>query len=248
MIAGTAMAKSQKLKAQSQSKSAKSKPAEVNWRVWYLGGVLFFISIPLGLYLWNPFTAVQRVRKKVDALEGRATLEVAAPGVLQAVLGSDISFWSMFAGGTKIRQIQFNEAKIQDDDLKILRSTPFLMTLSLLSTPITDAGLDYASGLTHLKELDLTGTGVTQKKLEELLPRFKELELLNLNGLQVTEEILTPLKSLPKLKSVSLSSTPLSPEALEKIRKELPAVNVVPQSLPAATPSPPVVAPVTTDK
>jgi len=223
-------------------KGEKKKPQEINWRAWYLGGVLFFISIPLGLYLWNPFTGVQRVRNRVAAIKGRAEVEVVAPGILQAIFGSDVGFWSQIAGGTQVMRLHLDQSKVSDEDLRILRSTPFLTSLHLSNTAISDAGLKYLKYATELKELLLVNTAaVTDKGLEEL-PHLKNLERINLTGTQVTEEIAETLKSVHSLKEVTLGGPKITPEGIEKVRAALPGIEVHPKPG-GATPAPPAPVP-----
>lgn len=222
------MSEHEKGKSQKQKKG-KPKPLEINWRAWYLGGVLFFISIPLGLYLWNPFTGVQQARKRVDALEGRADLEVVAPGPLQAIFGNDVGLWSKIAGGTQIMRLHLDQSKVTDEDLRMLRSMPFLKSLHLSETQITDAGLSNLPYVGELQELNLSKVSKLSDQGLTVLSDLEKLEALDLEGTPVSDGILETLKTLPSLKSVNLARTNITPEGFEKIRSALAGVEVRPK-------------------
>lgn len=236
------MSEEKKKRPKVSNKKGKPGPTEVNWRVWSLAGLLFFISIPLGLLLWNPYTGVQSVRRRVAALEGRADLEVVAPAVLQGILGSELGLWSKVAGGTQIMGLHLDQSKVTDQDLRILRSTPFLKRLHLSSTGITDAGLANLKYAANLEELAVANTIVTEKGLADL-PRLTKLQSLNLDGTHVTEALVDVLKTAPSVNRVSLSRAVLiTPEVLEKIRSSLPGVEILPKAgaVPAVPAAPPV--------
>ncbi|MCA9096535.1 MAG: hypothetical protein KDA68_23810, partial [Planctomycetaceae bacterium] len=182
-----------------------------------------------------------RVRKRVAALEGRADLEVVAPQVLQMIFGNDIGFWSQVAGGTQVMRLHLDQSKISDEDLRILRSTPFLVSLHLSNTAIGDAGLQHLKYAVELKELFLVNcAAVTDKGLEEL-PQLKNLETIDLTGTQVTEAIAETLKSVPSLKLVTFGGPKITPEGIEKVRAALPNVEVHPKPAGTApTPAAPV--------
>jgi hypothetical protein len=215
-----------KKKRKTHKRNSATKPAEVNWRVWYLGAVLFFVSIPLALFLWNPFTGVQQVRRRVALVEGRAELEVVAPALLQAIFGSDLGFWSRVAGGTQVMRLNLDQSKVNDADLSILRKTPFLKGLHLANTQITDLGLSDLRYARRLEELVLQNTVVTDDGLLDL-PKLKHLHSLNLDGTQVTEGVGELLKQMPNLKTVSLVGTSIAPAALDKLQSELNNVKLV---------------------
>lgn len=76
----------------------------------------------------------------------------------------------------------------------------------LWSAAITDTGLETIEGLSHLQELNLSGTKVTDLGLAKL-SGLKELRELDLSRTQVTAKGLENLAGLPKLERLNLTGT-----------------------------------------
>ena len=60
----------------------------------------------------------------------------------------------------RVIYVGLREAKVGDDDIKILNLLPYLMSVDLTGTKVTDAGLAHLKGLKHLQSLMLTGTRI----------------------------------------------------------------------------------------
>jgi hypothetical protein len=106
-------------------------------------------------------------------------------------------------------------------DYSFLRNKPDTAVLQMANADVTDDTLEYLRGMTHLRELDLSGTAVTDRGLTALdgLP----LEKLHLARTRVTDagvrEHLTPLQTLRLL---DVSGTQVSDEALAAWKKARP--------------------------
>jgi beta-lactamase regulating signal transducer with metallopeptidase domain/Leucine-rich repeat (LRR) protein len=112
----------------------------------------------------------------------------------------------------------------RDGDLACLARLERLDDVQIIGPgEITDSGLAYLAGLTRLRRLCMEGPGVTDVGLAHL-SKMQHLDLLRIGG-NITEEGLSSLARHPTLGSLSITSTstqPLSPEALMKLRAQLP--------------------------
>ena len=101
---------------------------------------------------------------------------------------------------------------------------------------ITDAGLEALEGLTHLRELNLSRTGITDLGLKHIA-KLARLEVLDLSDTHVTDagrqptSLVPPSLDLPGLEQLSglsefrrlvLQRTAVSAAGVEKLRRALP--------------------------
>ena len=91
-----------------------------------------------------------------------------------------------------------------------------ITSVTLYSTPVTDAALKYLHGLTPLNELQLHKTQITDAGLEHLKSRTA-LKALSLDGAKITDAGLVHLKGFKAIKMLSLNDTQVTNSGLEQI-------------------------------
>jgi hypothetical protein len=102
------------------------------------------------------------------------------------------------------------------DDYSFLANYPDVVVLQMANKDVTDVTLKHISGMTKLRELDLSDTKVTDEGLAELA-KLPKLETLRLAGTAVTAEGFEKhLSGLPSLTQVDLSNCP----AISSLKKE----------------------------
>ncbi len=93
----------------------------------------------------------------------------------------------------QVVSIDVGNAKLKDQDLKILKQFPHLQKLHLQNNPISDEGVKQLSGLSFLESINLSGTKITSQSLNDLAT-CKELKKLFLYNTGVSEEQIAALK------------------------------------------------------
>ena len=112
-----------------------------------------------------------------------------------------------------VRSLILGRSAITDDGLKRLADHQQLEWLDLSFTAVTDTGIDLLAGLTNLKQLSLEGTRVTNRSLN-VIANFGDLEELDLSGTEVTDAGVKKLAALGNLKVLWLSDTAITDETL----------------------------------
>lgn len=98
------------------------------------------------------------------------------------------------------------KGRIDDEDLRFMRSMKNLVWIDLSDTMVGDKGLEQLAGLESLEGLDLSGTRVTDNGLGHLAA-LKSLRTLNLSRTAIKGKTLGLLSSLPFLEGLDLSYT-----------------------------------------
>jgi hypothetical protein len=124
----------------------------------------------------------------------------------------------------QLRQL-YLDAQITDDGLEIVRGLTHLQELQLSGTGITDVGLERLSGLTDLRGLHLTKVGITDAGLKYLkrLPRLQTLTLWYVN---VSDKGLEDLKELHELRSLWLHETHITDDGVKDLQRVLPNLKI----------------------
>ncbi|GLI38527.1 hypothetical protein KI811_10245 [Geobacter hydrogenophilus] len=91
---------------------------------------------------------------------------------------------------------------------------------------IADDDLTHILRLTGIKELYLSGEGITGEGIVHLL-ELKNLERIYLYDTRVTDAGLASLKYLPRLRSLTISNAPVTDGGLDRLRLALPGCRVV---------------------
>jgi len=107
---------------------------------------------------------------------------------------------SSIRGQKKLRWLDLEECKIDNEDLSTVATLPNLEILVLTRNDIDDQGTHHLSRLNKLKSLRLIETGITDNGLDSLKD-LVNLERLELDNTAVTEAgVKKLLESLPKCK------------------------------------------------
>lgn len=141
------------------------------------------------------------------------------------------------------------EGKIDSDVVMTLRSLREL-SLELRSLPLSDKGLKLLLAQVSLVGLDVSGSEVSDRGLQEFATARSRLRLLDLSFTRVGDEGLKSLAALPELRHVSLigcrvtdigtdslmrlerlreiylAKTQVSPQAAEKLRLRFPMCRI----------------------
>ncbi|MEZ5980334.1 MAG: hypothetical protein R3F34_19275 [Planctomycetota bacterium] len=110
------------------------------------------------------------------------------------------------------------------DDLGLANVPATTVALRLEGSRITDAGVRRLPQLDRLRCIDLDSTAITDAGLADLV-RFRALEEVWLEDTLVTPGGVAQLRSLPRLRFVSVAHTSCV-EAIDELREQLPGVLV----------------------
>jgi hypothetical protein len=125
-----------------------------------------------------------------------------------------------FDGQNRVIAVNLGERRVIDADLVHLRGLEHLRELDLTRTGVTSAGL------AHLKELPLRKLFLTDTRVDDTgivqLKGLKSLETLGVSGTKVGDSALAHLEGLTGLKSLFCIGTSVSDAGVEKLRKALP--------------------------
>jgi hypothetical protein len=101
--------------------------------------------------------------------------------------------------GNQVVSIDMGNSEVEDDDLKSLRQFPHVQKLHLQNNAIRDEGVKHLKDLRFLDVLNLSGTKISSKTLDEI-SGWQNLKKLYLYNTAVSEESVTALrKSRPGL-------------------------------------------------
>jgi len=154
------------------------------------------------------------------------------------------------SGLEQMEELRLNYTAITDAGLEHLKHMTRMKTLDLSGTKISDAGLQYLAEMTDLESLVLSHTSITGEGLAYLANMSKlrsldlnhtetatglvhligmhQLESLDLWATPITDSELEHLRKFKTLRVLSITSTNLSRQAVEQIRKALPACDIRP--------------------
>lgn len=164
---------------------------------------------------------------EVKRLNGKATLEVAAPDWLRAIAGDE--GLAVFA---QIVELNLNERtdghkepeakaltqRVHDETLKLLSGQSALRRLELSGTAVTSAGLVHLKDLTNLQFLNLCLTDVSDEGFEHLA-KLTNLRRVTVCSSKVTGTGFRYLTGMTQLESINLHSSPASDAGLQAISK-----------------------------
>ena len=115
---------------------------------------------------------------------------------------------------------------LSDDGLKSLLAKVSLVGLDVSGSEVSDRGLqEFAAARSRLRLLDLSFTRVGDEGLKSLasLPELRHLSLI---GCRVTDSGTDSLTRLERLREIYLAKTQVSSQAIEKLRSRFPMCRV----------------------
>jgi hypothetical protein len=106
--------------------------------------------------------------------------------------------------------------ELGNDDLKALAALKGVRELDISGTPVTDVGLKELKELTGLQMLNLSSTKISDSGLREL-KEFKNLQKLYLANTLVTDAGLKDLNELSTLQTLDLTATKITDSGLKEL-------------------------------
>jgi internalin A len=120
-------------------------------------------------------------------------------------------------GEKKVRSLNLYNTSIDDDFLAVLAPRGGLKSIHIVSEIITDRGIELLAQQNELESLLLAGVPkVTDASLDSLA-HCSSIRELYLTGTAITDRRLECLKKLPKLWSLSIGNTSITDEGIRKI-------------------------------
>jgi uncharacterized membrane protein len=164
------------------------------------------------------------------------TAEVKPAGPDEALKASVAAFAKEFPGALSFESQQssgltFTAVSLRGnlDDAgftKLEKLLPYLVTVDLSATKVTDQSVAKLAAATQLRLIRLAETGVTDGCVDLLL-KIPSLESINLYGTKVTDAGVSKLAAMPNLKRLYLWQTAVTPEAIKVLREKLPSCEIV---------------------
>jgi 5-hydroxyisourate hydrolase-like protein (transthyretin family) len=197
------------------------------------------------LYVWNAHKITDAGIKHLVGLARLREIHISDGHLGDGAL-------KVFARLPKLERLSLQQNDFSNEGLKHLAGMKRLRALwvGMSRTPFTDAGVKHLAGLTKLEQLDLQGSSLSDdgvaslKGLKDLktlyldggkgisdasvdaLAAMTQLQELALQNTRITERGAKRLVDLPKLKSLILSSSSLSQEAREELKKRRPELRL----------------------
>lgn len=78
----------------------------------------------------------------------------------------------------EVVMVSFANTGITDDDLAVFRDFPFVQTLDLSGTAVTEAGLTHLDELSALEVLDVRNTKITRTAIAAFRKRFQAVTVI----------------------------------------------------------------------
>ena len=153
--------------------------------------------VPAGAYPWIPTWAYG-----VQAVEGKSRRE-----------------WQALAAFPEIESVTFLDAKLTDDDLRLLRNMRQLVKFRIQVNPaITAAGMQHLEGLPRLAEVEINRSPIGDEGVCSF-GRLPELRSLGLYETEATGATLSSLCAAGKLRYLLISCDRFPPEALSEFEQ-----------------------------
>lgn len=120
---------------------------------------------------------------------------------------------------SQLQELDLSRTNITDAGLCHLSAMPELVDLWLEGTNITDSGLKELSSMRQLRYLDLSGTNITDAGVEYL--KMLPLKDLNISGTKITQKVLEELRNA--LPNAHIEFSPVTPSPGVSPAEESPA-------------------------
>lgn len=126
---------------------------------------------------------------------------------------------------TSIEVLDLTDTDVDDEALSALRALTHLKDLSLAGTEVTNAGLRHLSALSQLEAVWLNDTAIDDQGLDRLA-NLRQLRSLGLFGNDITDASVPVLKRLTKLEYLGLDGTEVTNQGSDELRKALPDCHI----------------------
>jgi hypothetical protein len=134
------------------------------------------------------------------------------------------AFLKRLAGARELQTLHLSGTRVTDEGLRSLPRLPQLKYLGLSYTSVSDSGVAAAlEDPSSLEILWLEGTQITDASLA-LLKDAKCLEFLSLDRTKVSDAGLRHLRGLPALFDVSVDHTEVTPQGLSALKQATPTL------------------------
>jgi len=207
-----------------------------------------------GLAAMRSWPKIERINARGTKVTDNTLALLAGKTTLTAL---DIGFAEVTDSGLQhlstlpnLRSLSFGGNKLTEVGLQVLRTLPQLESLDLSGKQRTDSGLwtlgttdlglDPIAMVSGLRELNLSGLGITSRGLSKLKPLAK-LERLDLHGCKrVGNEAVPAVAALTALAWVDVRDTAFTADGVAGLRRLRPEVRVegAPATAAAVTPAP----------
>lgn len=144
--------------------------------------------------------ALEAAGFSVQMLAANSNFVEVGPRVVRSAVSSE-QVQALLEAKNQITWVNFGDAGLGDEDLKVIGQLPQLTRLRLEKNQITDAGVAYLKDLKHLESLNLYGTAVTDASIDQIA-------------------------RLPSLKKVYLWQTEVSQDGVERLRSKRPELMI----------------------
>ncbi len=122
--------------------------------------------------------------------------------------------------------VYYRGGEVTDAGLEYLKGLTHLQYLGLINTRVTDEGMDRLRGLSQLERLWLNGTEVTDAGLKRL-EGMPQLHWLDLCDTKVTDAGMEHLKGFPQLGQLWLNEEVVTDASVNRLRQELPKCHII---------------------
>lgn len=171
-----------------------------------------------------PSKPAKELRQTIKILKGHGcgveyneTKQVAQIHSFGALSGDEIPLLPDFA--ESLTHLRISSGDLQDEDLRPLESLPHLEFLDLSDNEeLTDSCLRYLQRSTHLKDLRLNDTAISDKGMP-VIAQFTGLTNLELQRCAITDAAVEHLAALPELIEVFLRGTQISENGLAQLKE-----------------------------
>lgn len=142
--------------------------------------------------------------------------------------GESVDYWEHHAearGAVKLplgKRVQLEVSEVEDVDLSFVSvlASNSIHSVDLSASKVRDWELANLTKLTDLRELDLSGTGVTSQAIGYIVA-LSSLEKLWLDETEIDDACVSNLTQFTALKKLSLKNTKVTPEAIAKLKDAL---------------------------
>ena len=160
-----------------------------------------------------------------------------------------------------LRALDVSRTEFSDEQARHLTSLHRLKSLTAVNTSLTDIGLRHVATLNELEALNLSGTKITSAGLTSLtslnelkvvdisrtevtgsvqpLAELPSLEWLVMRNLALNGDAVASLSECPRLRTLSIEGTAVSPATIRVLKAERPALRIEDAATPSIHEAPP---------